>query len=51
MNGKGIDIYDGIPNDYPVFPTIDKCDVEADVVIDFSNVKAVDSLLEFLCYI
>ena len=43
----GIDLYDGIPNDYPVFPTIDKCDVEADVVIDFSNAKAVDGVLDF----
>lgn len=43
----GIDIYDGIQNDYPVFPTIDKCDVEADVVIDFSNAKAVDGVLDF----
>lgn len=33
----GIDKYMGIPNDYPVFESIDKCDVEADVVIDFSN--------------
>lgn len=38
----GIDLYDGIDNDYPVFSSIDKCDVDADVVIDFSNAKAVD---------
>ena len=25
----GIDTYDGIKNDYPVFPSIDKCDVDA----------------------
>ena len=43
----GIDLYDGIKNDYPVFSSIDECDVEADVVIDFSNVKAVDSLLDY----
>jgi 4-hydroxy-tetrahydrodipicolinate reductase len=42
----GIDVYDGIKNDYPVFPTIGECDVEADVIIDFSNAKAVDALLE-----
>ena len=42
-----IDLYDGIKNDYPVFSSIDECDVEADVVIDFSNVKAVDSLLDY----
>ena len=25
----GIDLYDGIDNDYPVFSSIDKCDVAA----------------------
>ena len=43
----GIDKYMGIPNDYPVFESIDKCDVEADVVIDFSNSAAVDGLLDY----
>lgn len=38
----GIDLYDGIKNDYPVFPNISVCDVAADVIIDFSNAKAVD---------
>lgn len=42
----GIDTYTGMANDYPVFETIDKCDVEADVVIDFSNAAAADHLLE-----
>ena len=47
----GIDLYDGIDNDYPVFSNIDKCDVDADVVIDFSNAKAVDGVLitKFAC--
>ena len=43
----GIDKYMGIPNDYPVFECIEKCDVEADVVIDFSNAAAVDGLLDY----
>ena len=43
----GIDKYMGIPNDYPVFESIEKCDVEADVVIDFSNAAAVDGLLDY----
>ena len=43
----GIDLYDGIDNDYPVFSNIDKCDVDADVVIDFSNAKAVDGVLDY----
>jgi 4-hydroxy-tetrahydrodipicolinate reductase len=43
----GIDVYDGIKNDYPVFPSIGECDVKADAVIDFSNAKAVDALLDY----
>ena len=43
----GIDVFDGIKNTYPVFTSIDDCDVEADVIIDFSNVAAVDELLDF----
>ena len=43
----GIDLYDGIKNDYPVFPNISVCDVAADVIIDFSNAKAVDALLAY----
>ncbi len=36
----GIDKYTGIANDYPVFESLEKCDVEADVIIDFSNAAA-----------
>ena len=43
----GIDVYDGIKNDYPVFANIKDCNVEADVIVDFSNAKAVDDLLAF----
>ena len=43
----GVDAYTGIPNDYPVFDSIEKCDVDADVIIDFSNASAVDNLLEY----
>lgn len=43
----GIDKYMGISNDYPVFDSISKCDVEADVIIDFSNASAVDELLDY----
>lgn len=43
----GIDLYPNAKeNDYPVFPSLKVCDVEADVVIDFSNSSAVDGLLE-----
>jgi 4-hydroxy-tetrahydrodipicolinate reductase len=43
----GIDTYDGIKNDYPVFASLSDCDVEADVIIDFSNAKAADVLLDY----
>lgn len=43
----GVDTYLGIQNSYPVFASIDECDVEVDVVIDFSNVSAVDGVLEY----
>ena len=43
----GIDKYTGIANDYPVFESLEKCDVEADVIIDFSNAAAADDLLTY----
>ena len=43
----GIDVYDGIKNDYPVFANVADCDVEADVIIDFSNVSVIDGLLAY----
>ncbi len=43
----GIDAYTEVPNDYPVFEKLELCDVEADVIIDFSNAKATDSLLDY----
>ena len=36
----GIDKYTKVPNEYPVFDNIGACDVEADVIIDFSNAAA-----------
>lgn len=43
----GIDIADNRENGYPVYTDIDNCDVEADVIIDFSSSAAVDKLLEY----
>lgn len=43
----GVDKYQGIANDYPVFDSIGACDVEADVVLDFSTAAAVDDLLVY----
>ena len=43
----GIDKYTKVPNDYPVFESISACDVDADVIIDFSNAAAADELLDY----
>ncbi len=43
----GVDITGEKKNDYPVFKTIDECDVKADAVIDFGAAVAVDHLLEW----
>lgn len=43
----GIDAFDEGKNEFPVFSDISACDVEAEVVIDFSVAKAVDNLLTY----
>lgn len=43
----GIDTYTGISNTYPVFKSFADCDVEGDVVIDFSNAAALEGLLAY----
>ena len=43
----GIDAYDKVTNDYPVFTNIFDCNVDADVIIDFSTASAVDDLLKY----
>lgn len=43
----GIDLYDGIANEYPVFKSLEECTEDADVIIDFANAAAVDGLLEY----
>ncbi len=43
----GIDLYQGVENTYPVFSSLAECDIEADVIIDFCNAKAIDALLDF----
>lgn len=43
----GIDLYDGIRNDYPVFSHISECGIEADVIIDFSTASAMDELMDY----
>ena len=34
-------------NSYPVFPSLESCDVKADVIVDFTSVKAVEGLLHY----
>ena len=43
----GIDLADNGDKKYPVFTNIEDCDIAADVVIDFSSPKALDSLLAY----
>lgn len=43
----GVDPFDGVENKYPVYASISDVREEADVIIDFSNPKAVDSLLTY----
>ena len=43
----GIDIADSRDNGYPVFTDIKKCDVAADVIVDFAAAAAVDALLDY----
>lgn len=43
----GIDPFDDGHNTYPVFSSIEKCDVDADVIIDFASAKAEDALIDY----
>lgn len=43
----GVDPSGQVRFDYPVFTDISLCDVEADVIIDFSNASAVSGLLDY----
>ncbi len=42
----GVDLSDHIQNSYPVFRSMAECNVDADVVIDFTGAAAVDALLD-----
>lgn len=44
----GIDVNLHHSNPYPVFATIHDCDIEADVIIDFSTAAAIPSLLDYV---
>lgn len=43
----GIDAYNQRENTYPVFASLEECQVEADAVIDFSNAAVVEHLLDY----
>ena len=43
----GIDTIDNKLNEYPLYTVIDECREEADVMIDFSNAKATNQLLDY----
>ena len=47
MIAAGVDTYQGVSNEYPVFGSIDACDDDVDVVIDFSNAGAADAVMEY----
>ena len=47
MIAAGVDTYQGVSNEYPVFGSIDACDDDVDVVIDFSNAAAADAVMEY----
>ena len=42
----GVDAFGESNYDFPVFKSLSECDVEADVIVDFSNASAVDGLLD-----
>ena len=43
----GIDIVDNRDNDYPVFSSIQNCNVEADVIIDFSSANEFEIRMDY----
>lgn len=43
----GIDIVDNRENGYPVFLSIDQCDKNADVLIDFASPKGMEGVLDY----
>lgn len=43
----GVDAFDDGHNPYPVFKSIEECNVKADAIIDFSAAAAVDNLINY----
>lgn len=42
----GIDRVNNIENGYPVYPSLEECDIEADVLIDFSGIHGLEEMLD-----
>ena len=43
----GVDAFGENTYDFPVFKSLSECNIEADVIVDFSNASAVDGLLDY----
>ncbi len=43
----GVDAFGENSYDFPVFKSLDECNVAADVIVDFSNASAVNGLLDY----
>lgn len=43
----GVDVSNHIKNDYPVYQSIKDCKIEADAIIDFASVQAMEELLAY----
>ena len=43
----GVDAFGESSYDFPVFKSLAECNVDADVIVDFSNASAVDGLLDY----
>ena len=43
----GVDAFGESSYDFPVFKSLSECNVDADVIVDFSNASAVDGLLDY----
>lgn len=43
----GFDINDSIKNTYPVFSDPEECDIDADVIIDFSHPSSLEGILKY----
>ena len=43
----GVDAFGDSSYDFPVFKSLSECDVDADVIVDFSNASALEGLLDY----